>query len=306
MSEGRFGALVSRTEFITLGTAGGPVPKLTRAQPAHAIVRGDLNILVDCGDGAMGQLMRAGIDFRNVHNIILSHHHFDHIGGLFTCLGKNMMLQRTRALHIYGPRGTKQIVDGLCMASDVSCEIGFGIPGKGLPHPREFVKVHEIAPNDSFWIEDFKISCCENTHYRPEAEFGTEGAISLSLRFDAPDRSFAFTGDTGPCRAVVELVSKVEILFGEVMDVEATMDSVRKKNPHMSVDRIEAMARHIEQHHLIPEQLGELAHEAGVGQVVAVHIPLDSITQETASKYVEQIATRFDGPISFSEDLNRY
>ena len=44
-------------EFVTLGTAGGPVPLKHRAQPAHAVISGERTILVDCGDGAMGQLM---------------------------------------------------------------------------------------------------------------------------------------------------------------------------------------------------------------------------------------------------------
>ena len=47
-------------EFVTLGTAGGPVPLKHRAQPAHAVISGERTILVDCGDGAMGQLMKAG------------------------------------------------------------------------------------------------------------------------------------------------------------------------------------------------------------------------------------------------------
>ena len=97
-------------EFVTLGTAGGPVPLKHRAQPAHAVISGERTILVDCGDGAMGQLMKAGIDFRHVNEIIISHHHFDHIGGLYTCLGINMMLQRKSPLKIYGPPGTSETV----------------------------------------------------------------------------------------------------------------------------------------------------------------------------------------------------
>ena len=89
------------TTFITLGTAGGPVPNRYRAQPAHAVVTQDRTLLIDCGEGAMGQLMRAEIDFRNVHDIFISHHHFDHIGSLFACLGMNMMLQRKTPLNIY-------------------------------------------------------------------------------------------------------------------------------------------------------------------------------------------------------------
>ena len=39
--------MAGATEFITLGTAGGPVPKLTRAQPAHAILHNGHAILID-------------------------------------------------------------------------------------------------------------------------------------------------------------------------------------------------------------------------------------------------------------------
>ena len=94
--------MTETTTFIALGTAGGPVPKLHRSPPAHAVVSGDDTILVDCGEGAFQQLKRAGIDLQNVHHIILSHHHFDHIGSLFAGLGLNMMLHRQQTLHIYG------------------------------------------------------------------------------------------------------------------------------------------------------------------------------------------------------------
>ena len=297
---------MTKTEFITLGTAGGPVPLVNRAQPAHAIIRGDLAVLVDCGDGAIGQAMRAGVDFRSVHDIVLSHHHFDHVGGLFACLGANMMLQRMQTLRIHGPRGTKRILDGLFVASDLPCEIGLGMAGKGLPNPRDFVEVIEFEPGDSFEIGDIKVSSCENTHYRPEAEFGQPGHVSLSLRFDAPDRSFLFTGDTGPCEAVVKLAEGVDILFAGVMDVEAVMDIIRKKNPHLTPDRIETMTKHMKAHHLVPEELGVMARRVNAGQLVVVHIPINSITPETAPQYVAQIAAYYDGPITISNDLDRY
>lgn len=294
------------TVFITLGTAGGPVPKLTRAQPAHAVLRNGHVILVDCGEGAMRQLMRAGIDFRQVHDIVLSHHHFDHIASLFACLGFNMMLQRNATLTVYGPPGTRQIIDALAMACDVPCEIGFGVAGQSLPHPRDFVQVREISPGDTVEIGDIRVTCCENTHYRAENRFGEPGPISLSLRFDAPDRAMVFTGDSGPCHALEKLAQGAELLVGELMDIEGTMARVRRKNPHMTAVRIDMMGKHMEEHHLSPQQLGVLANRAGVDHVVAVHIPLDEITPETAPAYIAQIAECYSGQITIANDLDRF
>ncbi|MEQ8166616.1 MAG: MBL fold metallo-hydrolase, partial [Alphaproteobacteria bacterium] len=35
----------------------------------------------------MTQLRRVGVEFRTVDHIVLTHHHFDHIGSLFACIG---------------------------------------------------------------------------------------------------------------------------------------------------------------------------------------------------------------------------
>ena len=294
------------TNFITLGTAGGPVPKLHRAQPAHAITRGKRVILVDCGEGAMQQLTRARIDFGKVHTIILSHHHFDHIGSLFTCFGINMMLQRTQPITIYGPVGTRQIVEGLATACDVPHRIGFGDSDQSFPHPRDFVQVVEISSGSRFNIDDIEITCCENTHYRTEEEFGNVGPISLSLRFDAPDRLIVYTGDTGPCGRVEDLAKGAQLLVSEMMIAEKVITQLQSKNPHMTPERVSLISDYLNKHHLSPEQLGELVSRAGVEQLVAVHIPLDSIISENTPDYLAQISQRFSGKVTIAEDLDQF
>ena len=84
--------MTERTTFIVLKTAGSSVPKLDRAPPAHAIVRGEDIIHVDCCEGASSLLRRAGSDLQHVHHIQLSHHHFDHISSLFAGLGLSSVL----------------------------------------------------------------------------------------------------------------------------------------------------------------------------------------------------------------------
>ena len=294
------------TQFITLGTAGGPTPKPDRAPPAHAVVRGDRVILVDCGEGAFQQLRKANIDLRRVHEVFITHHHFDHIGSLFACLGLNMMLHRKENMNIYGPPGTEAIMEGLLTACDVPHATGFGVPGQTLTHPRDFVNVTEIMPLGEIIIDDIRITCCENTHYRTEDKFGENGPLSLSLRFDAPDRSIVFTGDTGPCAALEKFARGAQLLVGELIDVEKTMARIRAANPDMPEDRLQMINHHMDEHHLRPEQLGHLAASAEVDQVVAVHLPFDRLSDLEKREYVEKIGASFSGEISIGEDLARY
>lgn len=296
----------SPSSVITLGTAGGPMQNPQRAQPAHVLMNGDRPILIDCGEGAMGQLKRAGIEYRDVHHIFLTHHHFDHIGSLYACLGLNMMTQRREPLRIYGPAGTQAIVDGLCAACDVPNTIGFGVPGQQLPHPRDFVEVTEIAPGDEIILDGLKMSCCENTHYRTEDQFGEDGYHSLSLRFDLPDRSIVFTGDTGPCDALVTLSKGADLIVGEMMDLDITMGRIRAMNKGMPEERIELIKRHLSKHHINAEDLARLAKAAEAKEVVAVHFPPGIATPDTAQGYVDRVAAIFDGKFSIGQDLAAY
>lgn len=298
--------MLATNTIITLGTAGGPMQNPQRAQPAHVFMHGDQPILVDCGEGAMGQLARAGIQFRDVHHIFLTHHHFDHIGSLFACLGLNMMTQRRAPLTIYGPSGTRRIVDGLIAACDVPQAIGFGVAGQSLPHPRDFVQVQELHPGATITLDDLVVTCCENTHYRAETEFGTDGPVSLSLRFDTAARSVVFTGDTGPCRALIDLARGADVMVGELMDLDITMGRIRAMNPDMPSARIAMIQSHLSQHHISAEDLAQIAEAAAVKSVIAVHFPPGIATADTAQGYVDRFKAICDADFTIGQDLARY
>src|SRR5690242_2257411 len=48
-----------KAQFVTLGTAGGPLTRVKRSEPANAIVVGDAIYLFDTGDGVQRQLAAA-------------------------------------------------------------------------------------------------------------------------------------------------------------------------------------------------------------------------------------------------------
>lgn len=294
------------TKFITLGTAGGPTPKPHRMPPAHAVAYDGGTILVDCGEGAFQQLRRAGFDPKQVHELFITHHHFDHIGSLFACLGLNMMMHRDKPMNIYGPPGTSEILEHLIAACDIPQATGYGVPGQTLPHPRDFIVSRDIQPGDVFDIDGTRISCCENTHYRSEDQFGNKGPVSLSYRFDMPDRSMVFTGDTGPCRALEDLAKGADLLVGELFDADIVVNHLRARNPDMSDKALQQMSQHFTEHHLTPEDLGELASRAGVKQLVAVHIPFHTKSAGEDAKYVKRISAKFSGSVTISEDLAEY
>lgn len=292
--------------LTALGTAGGPMQNPLRAQPAFALMNGDHPVLIDCGEGAIGQLKRAGIEYRDVADIFITHHHFDHIGSLFACLGLNMMTMRRDPLTIHGPAGIARILDGLFTACDMPQEIGFGVPGQTMPHPREFVQIRELQPGEALNLGEMTVTTCENTHYRSEAEFGTPGPVSLSYRFDLPGRSVVVTGDTGECEALATLAQGADLMIGEMADLDLTMQRVRARNPHVPEAQIDRIRHHLASHHLSPEQLGELAAQARIGLLVAVHFAPGVATQDSAPAYAARIASRYGGRIEMGADLVSY
>ena len=121
-----------------------------------------------------------------------------------------------------------------------------------------------------------------------------------------PDRSMVFTGDTGPCRALEDLAKGADLLVGELFDADIVINHLRARNPDMSDKALQQMSQHFTEHHLTPEDLGELASRAGVKQLVAVHIPFHTKSVGEDAKYVKRISAKFSGSVTISEDLAAY
>lgn len=68
------------------------------------------NFLIDCGEGTQVQLRKYGIKFSKIKHIFISHLHGDHINGLIGLISTFRLLNRETALHIYAPKGLKEII----------------------------------------------------------------------------------------------------------------------------------------------------------------------------------------------------
>ncbi|MFD1789889.1 MBL fold metallo-hydrolase [Sphingomonas floccifaciens] len=293
--------------FVTLGTMGGPVPSTTRSQPANVLLRGKDAYLIDCGDGAVEQLAKAGILLPQVRAVFLSHLHVDHTGGLAAVLGLRNQTNVRPVLTVYGPPGTKALVAGIVASMEPAARAGYGIPGQPWAPPASTVTVVEMADNTRLSIDGMTVTAAQNTHYDFAPGSAEDVAYkSLSLRFDLPGRSIVYTGDTGPSAAVERLTKGADLLVSEMIDVEGTLEVVRRITPNMPAVAQQQLIRHLTTHHLTPKDVGTLAARAGVKSVAITHFAAGADNSARAAGYLRTIAETYRGPVRIAKDLDHF
>lgn len=296
------------TEWVTLGTMGGPVPNATRGEPANLLVHDGQYDLIDTGDGAATAFLRAGGNFRALRGIWISHIHFDHIGGLYGVLGLRLQTRTTTPLTVYGPPGTKAIVDGLIAAMQPSARSGFGVPGEVPIDPAASVRVVELDDNSVITVGDMTITAAANTHYSFPAGSEEERTFkSLSFRFDVPGKSIVYTGDTGPSDAVTALAKDADLLVAELIDVDFTIANMRRRATDLNAEDLANMETHLRTHHITTADIGAMAAAAGVKSVVITHLAGGGGKEpDSAERYVREVKQAFSGEVRVAADLDRF
>ncbi|WP_323789746.1 ribonuclease Z [Psychroserpens sp.] len=66
--------------------------------------------LIDCGEGTQVELRRNKVKFVRIKHIFISHLHGDHFFGLVGLISTFRLLTREADLHVYGPKGLKEII----------------------------------------------------------------------------------------------------------------------------------------------------------------------------------------------------
>ena len=212
----------AQAQLITLGTAGGPLPRGDRAQSSNLLVVNGALYLIDAGGSVTTRVVQSGNDFRKVGKIFITHPHSDHTAGLATLMVSQWEYQRAETTDIYGG-GVEALVKGALAYLTPNAEIRWA-EGKRRPMEETF-KGHDIASGVVYQDANVKVTAVENTHFQFKPGTPPYGKYkSFSYRFDTPGRSFVFTGDTGWSDAVAELAKGADVLVSEVTETdEATV-----------------------------------------------------------------------------------
>jgi len=282
--------------WTTLGTAGGPIPTFERTEPANLIEAGEQAILVDTGDAAVSQLARAGHSVGKVHTVFLSHLHLDHTGGLAAVVGLRWMNEHPGVITVYGPPGTKALVDGIIASMAMPAEIGFGL---GKPsNPADRIKAVELKDGQVVELDGLRVTAVANNHHDGPGDFAKKaGALAFSYRFDLGDRSITYTGDTGPDDRVTKLATGSDLLVSEVIEVDQMIAMLKVQRPELADFMLAGAREHFTTHHVTPDEVGKMAAQANVRQVVLTHYVIPGLLGDSAESLYSQVRANYDGDI---------
>lgn len=173
---------------VTILGTGGALPPPGRAQTGILLEKGDRCLLIDCGSGVLLRLQEAGVDFARLDDVLLTHHHLDHLSDLLPLLVARWLRDRTHT-RVYGPEGTEALLRS-------QLEL--------FPYAREHVsiEIQELSPGAGYEIAGFRVETLLTQHLRP----------TLAYRID---EAFVYSADTAPLEEMAEFARGCELLVHE-------------------------------------------------------------------------------------------
>jgi ribonuclease BN (tRNA processing enzyme) len=299
------GAARAETTLITLGTAGGPLPRADRAQSSNLLIVNGALYLIDAGGGVTGRVVQSGNNFRKVSKIFITHAHSDHTAGLATLL-VSQWEQQSEPADIYGS-GAEALVKGTIAYLTPNADIRWS-EGKKRPMTDMF-RAHEVSPGVVYQDANVKVTAVENTHFHFQPNDPAYGKYkSYSYRFETPDKVVFFTGDTGPSDAVVELANGADLYVTETTSPEDVVELYKKNGiwQQKTPEEQQGFLRHMHEEHVTPTDIGQMAAKAGVKAVVMSHLGPSITPNDDYQRFVDEAKKYYSGPVTIAKDLMKF
>ncbi|GEC71443.1 RNAse Z [Flavobacterium flevense] len=199
--------------------------------------------LIDCGEGTQVQLRKNKIKFSKINQIFISHLHGDHFYGLIGLISTFSLLNRNNDLHIYGPKGIKEIILLQLRLSNSWPNFGLHfyeleskeseliyeddkvqvktIPLKHRVYTNGFLFEEKIAERklNVEAVRHYQIEKCYFQNIKNGKDIVLDGGtvvLNNLLTFDPEKpKSYAFCSDTVYNEAIVPIINGVDVLYHE-------------------------------------------------------------------------------------------
>jgi ribonuclease Z len=264
--------------LILLGS-GYPYPNTERAGPSCAVTIGERVFIVDAGRGVTMRLAALGSPWASINAAFITHLHSDHIDGLPDLFHCAWEFGKGAPFELYGPKGIKQVSDGMLQFYGPDIIIRRDLTEKLSPEGVR-INAHEVQEGVALNIPGVvKVTAFLVDHPPVTPSFG--------YRFDAGKHSIVISGDTRPSENLVRFAQGADILVHEAY--------VRKSSAPDDPDRWS-----IYKYHTSAKEAGAIAEKAKVKTLVLTHlIPAGAPDQE----FLDEAKKTFSGKIIVGRDL---
>jgi ribonuclease Z len=291
---------------VTILGNNSALPAFGRHPTAQAIsVYGEV-IMFDCGEGTQIQMQRAGVKWRKLQHIFISHLHGDHYFGLPGLINSMSLLGRTLPLHVYGPPQLGPMIDKILEVADTV-----------LCYPYHFHALPEgaaeLVDNSSFTVTCFPVEhriACHGfmierktrgrkllpdkcAEYGVPAQFydrlkhgedytGEDGQVVRNewVTEDGPSpRKYAYCADTAFTESFLPYIMGADTIYHECTYLESEAEKAGKR------------------FHSTARQAAEVARMAGAKQLLLGHFSskykeLDAFREEASEIFPNVLVTQ--------------
>lgn len=292
--------------IIMLGT-GAALPDPDRCHTSILLTLDNgRHFLIDCGHGATRQLMRVDVNPADIGHLLLTHLHHDHVCELPFFVISGWILGRVGAPDVHGPRGTRHLTshlfEGGAFDADIRARSAYPLRQANI----EAVRPQVIEYEAGVVLSDHDVTItAEQVDHIP-----ADISPCYGFRIEAEGKVVTFSGDTAPCEGIARLSRDADLLIHECTFTEAFIE-------HRRQSKVGTFA------HTSPSDLGRLAAQSRVKQLVATHIghvdslnpvlkraagehlPVELMGPHQLEAFVTDIRRTYQGPLQIAHDLMR-
>ena len=274
--------------------AGTPGPTPDRFGSSYVVEYGGQYIMFDCGPATTHKLVKAGIPLTRIDNLFFTHHHFDHDVDYpcFLLSRWNLCIGDENELNVFGPNLTEQLTHRLmdehegAYAHDWIARINhplsvnaFVVRGGTPPRPAPTVNANDVGPGKVTGGDGWEVTAAPAEHVQPYLD-------SLAYRLETDEGSVVVTGDTRPCKTVLDLARDCDTLICLCVYIQDDIDC----SPEAEYMCGSTAA-------------GQLAQDAGAKRMVLVHQADPLNLPGGMERCISDISKVYDGEVVWGEEL---
>jgi ribonuclease Z len=267
---------------LTILGCHSATPRVNAHPTSQYLEINNRHFLIDCGEGTQRQMRKHKVGFSKINHIFISHLHGDHFFGLIGLISTFGILNRERDLHIFGPKGIKEVT--MLQLKISKSYVKFQLVFHELTSKEsevifedDKVSVTTIPLNHRVYTNGFlfkekeglrkiniervkqyhEIETCDYHNLKAGKDFSLNNGEIIKnevLTLDPKKtKSFAFCSDTSYKEDIVPLINDVDLLYHEATFLSDREDLAEKTK------------------HSTAKQAALIAKQANVNQLIIGH-----------------------------------